>query len=341
MINALLNLYKNSSNKTPLEDFNTECFAGILNMYNDVKKDFITNFLQLPSDDEYTIVTQYKRDLVDYQNCIIDFALIGLKNVCFIENKVESKEGNEQLLRYSLVLREYFPNQEKFLFYCTKHSEPKNLDGEYKAYNFKQFKWFEIAKFLKPYATEYKLIKNYIEFLKRFNMQQDNTVKINNLLALENLTKSIEIVEFHIENSKDEFNKRFYPKIYDRNFNWKQLKENNRFCHLSEFVLKSESNKHSEILYSIQFETLELNTQIYLNANHEQYQLFNNIDISNTDFNLVKYEYGSCIYKTKNLANFLNDENADISIKSWFVKSFDEILDIIKNNIELDWNVKK
>ena len=45
MINALLNLYKNNSNKTPLEDFNTECFSGILNMYNDVKKDFITNNL--------------------------------------------------------------------------------------------------------------------------------------------------------------------------------------------------------------------------------------------------------------------------------------------------------
>ncbi|QCD61108.1 PD-(D/E)XK nuclease family protein [Tenacibaculum maritimum] len=338
MINELFNLYKNNSNKTPLEDFNTECFAGILKLYEEIKVAF-TNFLELPNDN-YKVVTQLKKDLKEYTNCIIDFALIGEENVCFIENKVESKEGVEQLLRYGRVLDLYYTDKKKYLFYCTKYSEPKNLDREYEAYNFKQFKWFEIANFLKPYAAEYKLINNYIEFLKRFNMQQDNTLKINNLLALENLNKSIEIIEFHIENSKDEFNNRFYPKNYDRNFNWKQLKENNRFCHLNEFVLKSESNKYSEILYSIQFETLQLNAQIYLNSDHEQYQLFNNIDINNTDFNLVKYEYGSCIYKTKNLADFLNDENSDKTIKEWFTKSFDELLEIIKSNNELNWNIK-
>jgi len=172
MVNELFNLYKNNSKKTPLEDFNTECFASILNMYPEVKEAFIT-FLRLPIDN-YKVITQLKKDLKGYTNCIIDFALVGEENVCFIENKVESKEGAEQLYRYGQVLDLYYSNKNKYLFYCTKYSEPKNLDGEFKAYNFKQFKWFEVAKFLKPYTTDNILIKNYIGFLKRFNMQQGN-----------------------------------------------------------------------------------------------------------------------------------------------------------------------
>ena len=142
MFDSLLQLYKTNTYKTPLEDFNTECFAGILNMYPKIKNDFIFNFLSLPKDD-YKILTQLKKDLEDYQNCIIDFTLIGNNNVCFIENKVNSREGDIQLFRYKLVLDNYYPNHKKHLFYCTKFSDPKNEDNEFKDYNFQ--KWQDMA----------------------------------------------------------------------------------------------------------------------------------------------------------------------------------------------------
>lgn len=338
MFQDLLKLYKNTSNKTPLEDFNTECFAGILNMYPKIKDDFIFNFLSLPKDD-YKVITQLKKDLEDYQNCIIDFTIIGNNNVCFIENKVNSKEGDIQLFRYKLVLDNYYPNHEKYLFYCTKFSDPKNEDNEFKDYNFKQFKWFEIAKFLRNHKEKNPLVIDYLNFLNQHKMGQDNTFKINNLIVLENLNKTIEIAEFHINNAKEEFDRKFKPAKYDRNYNWSQLKGNNRFSHFSKDVLESDNNVYSEILYSIQFETLELNTQIYLNSEHEQYSLFNIIDIENTDFNLVKYDYGSCIYKVQKLGVFLNDEDSDKTIKEWYVNSFNELIEIIKRS-DLIWNIK-
>jgi len=98
MLLDLIKLYKKQgeSKRTPLEDFNTECFAGILKMYPDIKKAFIYSFLKLPKDN-YRVLTQVRKNLLNRENCIIDLVLESNGHTCFIENKVESKEGWEQL----------------------------------------------------------------------------------------------------------------------------------------------------------------------------------------------------------------------------------------------------
>ncbi|WP_459926603.1 PD-(D/E)XK nuclease family protein [Flavobacterium covae] len=334
----LINLYnKNSnSNKTPLEDFNTECFANILRLFEIVKKDFIYNFLKLP-EDKYVIKTQLKKDLPNNPNCIIDLVFIGNKNICFIENKVESSEGHEQLSRYCKVLDIHFDNLKKYLFYCTKYTDPKNRNKEFKNYNFKQFKWFEIAKFLKKYSNENPIIKDYILFLNHFKMAQDNTFKVENLLTLENMMKTIEIVEFHIDNCKFEFNTFFGYEKYNSNFNWNQLKNHNRISHYNSGILISQSNKYSEVLYSIELGDLTLSTHIYVNSDHEQYEQFKAIDLENFPLKCRVENWGTSIYMKEDLGKFLNNENSDKLIKDWFLNSFEILKTLISNNSQLDW----
>lgn len=312
-----------------------------MHLYPEVLDKFINSFLKLP-DDKYQIKTQLKKGLDGERDCIIDFVLEGEKHVCFTENKIESKEGFDQLERYGKVLNLHYPDHEKYLFYCTKYSEPKNENGELgDGYQFGQFKWYEIAKFLKQFK-ENELIKNYIEFLKTNNMEQDNTFKVHNLLALENLNKSLDIVKFHIDNVREEFNKRFHYEEYNKNFDWDQIRDHKRICRRGLNILSGSG--YSEVLYSIEFETLRLNVQLHVNSSHEKFKEFNEINLTNTSLNKEKWEWGTLectsIYKMKPLGEFLNDENSDTSIKEWFIKSFDELLELMKSNPQLEWNIK-
>jgi len=334
----LINLYtkNNNSNRTPLEDFNTECFANILNLYSDIKTDFISNFLNLPKD-AYLIKTQLKKDLPNSPNCIVDLVFIGTNNICFIENKVESQEGWEQLKRYGEVLDIHYKKSNKYLFYCTKYSDIKNENGEYSKYNFKQIKWFEIANFLIKYQKSNPLINDYIKFLTNYKMAQDNTIKSENLLSMENLLKTIEVAEFHIENCKPEFNKEFGSEKYDRNFNWNQIKTHNRVCHYNSGVLKSNNKEHSEILYCIEFNNLKLRTQIYVNANNIQYQQFKKLNFDKNIFKTYDFGNGFCYYLDTDIGKYLNDINSDKNIKQWFLNSFDIMKNIITIKSNLDW----
>lgn len=334
----LIHLYKKQkdSGKTPLEDFNTEAFANILKMYPDIKDDFLENFLNLPKDN-YFIKTQLKKDLKDDPNCIIDLTFIGNENVCFIENKVESSEGYKQLERYSKVLNEYYSDKIQYLCYCTKYSDPKKFDR----HNFKQFKWYEIANSLKKYRVKYPLINEYLNFLNKYNMEQDNTFRSENFIAMESMSKTLDIMEFHINNCKKEFCDLFGYENFNVNFNWGQIRNNIRFAHYSGGILKSKDPKKSEILYSFQLEDLVLRTHIWLPKDHQFYNEFKEIKFDVNEFKANESEWGYCIYRVEKLGKFLNSDTSDIDIKNWFLDSFDKFKNLMiqNTNEKLQWNI--
>jgi len=344
MFIELINLYKRQkkANRTPLEDFNTECLAGILKMYPDIKKGFTEEFLLLPSDN-YEILTQVRKTLPDKPNCIIDLVIKGDENVCFVENKVESKEGWEQLDRYSEVLKLHYEEYQHFLFYCTKYSDPKNQNKEYNDFNFRQFKWFEIGQFLRPFRQNKPLIKDYLNFLSHYKMSMYTTLQPKHLLAMENLLSTIELIEFYIDNSKDDFEKIFSPEDKKQPMFWNgQLRRFNRFCHYGKDIIQSDSREqYSEVLYSINLDSLKLATHIFVKNNHPQYKDFKRLNDDNKIFKCDVNEKGTVYFIDEDLGKFINDENADKSIKDWFLKSFYLFAKLIKDNSQIIWqNVK-
>lgn len=337
MFQELYKLYKtrNQSNRIPLEDFNTEAFAGILKLHETVADRFYS-FLGLPPDD-YLIKTQafYQHELLD---CFVDLILIGTNNVCFIENKVESSEGFEQLKRYSEVLDREFPNQDKYLIYCTKYSDLKNESGEYNPYNFKQIRWYEIAKILKEFQVQIPLVKDYLKFLTFHKMAQDNTIKVENLLSLENMHKTIEIMQFYLNQSKPDFDALFWTPNRDRNFQWAQINQHNRIAFNSILVLFSKSDKVSEILYSIEFESSQLNVQIYLDKHHEQIETFKNVAKDAEGLSFVELPFGCALIIREDLGKFLNNEDSDKLIRNWFNEQFLKVKDFVEQTSDqLEW----
>jgi len=210
MFTKLLQLFKKNINKTPLEDFTTELLVGVLESDEELRLKFLKDFLNINSD-YCRISTQRKLILEGYPNCIIDILIEGEREICFIENKVNSKEGDNQLAKYSKVLSKFKSDGFKTkLIYCTKNLEHK----KHIEHNFKQVTWREIANFFNQNSTT--LIANlFVKYLNENNMSEDMTIYSKDLITMENFSRVHNLIYQNIENVKLDF----YSKFGKENIN--------------------------------------------------------------------------------------------------------------------------
>jgi len=339
MFNKLLRLYKQNSKKTPLEDYTTEIFVGVLNSDLELKNYFCNDYLKLTSSN-YKISTQKHYYLKNEPKCIVDIVIEGENDICFIENKVNSKEGYNQLERYSKVLDNIKIEKkiETKLCYCTKKYDKK----KFTKHNFKQFKWHNIAMILSKFQKE-KLTQHFIHFLKTNDMANDMIIEATDLITFEKLSKTINLIQRNIQNVRTTFESKFNIS-YDGSKGKKMLDQLNNFdriCITSENIVKD--NGYSEILYG--FETNgKIVIQIYINSNNSYYKKFieilKNIENFNSNFKSEMFDHGSRIYLERNLGEFINDENSENEIKNWFEKGFEIMEDFIKNEKNISWILK-
>ncbi len=328
MIQDLYKLYKKNgySDRIPLEDFNTEVFAGILNLFPEIKQEII-DFLDLPADD-YLVSTQSNYTLPDTQNCIIDLVFLGREHVCFVENKVNSSEGWEQLSRYCQALDLHHKDHKPFLVYCTKFADPKEVF----THNFKQVRWYEIAKRLKKYSETNPTIKDYINFLKIHKMAQDNTFTTDTIVTMENFIKTFEIVGHHVNLSLPVFKKVFnLGKIKKQD----STMSRDRYAYYINNVFK-DASAYTELLYCIHYGTAKLQVQIWVDKKHKNIA---ELELLSQDkFKILKNDIGLLIFKDRPIYDLLNNTNSDEIIKEWFNNTFIEINDFIKATPELEWS---
>lgn len=332
MFNQILRLISKNTNRTPIEDYTTELFVGTLNNDNELKRRFCKDFLRLESND-FTINTQVFYPQENSANCIIDVVIKGENEVCFMENKVNSKEGKLQLDRYSIILNELKNTGVKTkLVYCTKNSDPKTFDQ----HSFFQFKWHDVSEFFKRNSDE-KITNLFINFLKQNNMSIDMTLRGVHLTTLENANNIFSLIDRNIDNVKSEFASTF-GKIKDlrNNAQFKtQIYDYERVCIMATPI--DESKGYSEILYGFEFKG-NLILQIYIDNENEFYNTFVE-EIKKQD--VLKYDifdHGSVLYTDINLGIFLNDEDSENKIKDWFLQGFNLVQDF-KNNTKsrIDW----
>lgn len=338
MFLELIRLHKSSRSPVPLEDFNTEAFAGVLKMYPEVLDQFCNSFLKLP-EDKYLIRTQLRQTISgDDPNCIVDFVLEGENNICFIENKVESSEGYKQLERYIKALKENHPGKKHYLNYCTLYADPKNIQN-FDGFKFEQFRWYEIARFLKQFE-EKPGVQLYLEFLKEYKMNEDYTLKTEDLITMERMRKTLEIALFHLDNVKADFDKKFNMVKTDKNFHWDQLRDHSRLCYYQQDVLVDNNEKASKILYGIDLNKLKLFLHVQVDKGHTQYDDFHKL-LGDPDFIHINLPNNhKALQITSDLGQFLNEPNADGLIARWFKTGFERLQKLISQDQQLSWNLK-
>lgn len=336
MFDNLLKLIKRNSSKTPLEDYTTEILVEILNNLPKLKRSFCSEFLNLKSE-HLIISTQVKYPLKDHQNCIVDIVIKGENEICFIENKVNSKEGFKQLERYSLVLNKFLEEgYSTKLVYCTKNSDPKSITD----HDFTEIKWYNIANFINEKSSE-KLCNLFIDFLKQHGMVHDMNIYSKDIVALENFARVFKLMNVHLERVKNDFSSRF-NNVKDarrgKTFEF-QCENFNRFCIYAENVVKGEG--WSEILYSFDFKGAII-VQIFISDQNPNFNEFKNyIDNSNNNSFLTEYEkdWGLRVYFEENLGRFINSETSESEIEKWFIDKFQKIEQMkIDTNNKVEWN---
>lgn len=335
MLNNIYRLFLQSTNKSPLEDFTTESFVGILNFDECLLNDFCVLFLGLEKE-SFIIKSQVKFSLINDVDCIVDIVIESENQICFIENKVNSKEGFRQLERYCKVLNiRKSEGKKTFLFYCTKKNEKKEISD----HSFKQFRWFELAKFLANHPSENAIKEDFLKFIKLKKMSQDLTLTAKNTFVIENLFEAIELIDGHLERVKPIFIQTFDKnrKIND-GFSTAQIIKHKRLIYFFKEVLGS--NGWSEVKFGFQLTSLKIYCGIWVDKKNSDYSnLKKHILNDKSKFEILDKQNGFGIELSESLAKYINVKDADDKILNWYKDSFKELAQVIENTKMLNWKI--
>lgn len=331
MLTDLYNLFrKSNASSTPLEDFTTECFAGVLSHHTNVLDTF-AEWLRLPKE-RYKVRTQVRYALENDQNCIVDMVLESAGCICFIEVKVHSKEGWRQLERYSNVL-DGIIKKEKFLIYCTKFIDAKTVSG----HNFKQFRWTDIATLLSKSYNEIPLVKDFIHYLKVHDMAQDYDLTTNTVITMQHFMKTYTAIEYHIQQAIPAFNSLFPSARLEKENSLNKIGEFDRIGRVAKRITLDKHN-YSEILYCIHLTTVKMQTQMWFSNTHPQVHQLRKLVEKHAVLKYWQDENGLGIFMDCKLYPFIEDKNADDKIKEWFYGSFQVFQSFIVENEDVDWD---
>lgn len=338
MLNNLYKLFKNNSLKSPLEDFTTEAFVGVLKFDNSLLNDFCVMFLGLEQE-EFSIKTQVKYSLEDDINCIVDIVIESQNQLCFIENKVNSKEGYRQLERYSIVLNLFKSTDKRtYLFYCTKKFEEKKIIE----HKFAQFRWFQLAKFLEKHPSKNPITEDFLKFIKLKKMSQDLTITTKNTFVIENLFETIELINGHLNRAKPLFIQTFKKEANRINdgFSTTQIANHKRLIYYFKEIIGNQSDGWSEIKYGFQLNNLTIYCGIWIDKKNSEYNNFKKHILNNSyEFEVLDNPNGFAIELSESLGKYLNDVDGDEKILDWYKNTFNEFLGLIEDTKHLSWKI--
>lgn len=208
-----------------VEDFFTEIFAHLLSAYPDLCLAWLNQSGALPINENYrhiNIRTQQSFGaLEDHQHSSrpdvvielsesllveavddqrLDEAQIPLTDIVFVESKIGSREGEDQLLRYAEQLSAIPEARLRTLVYITRDYDPKDeaeivsgLGDSGAPIEFVQVRWHEFYRALEDYQStslpESDLIEEVLLFMKQHGMSQTNRLSAADVVALSGMTR--------------------------------------------------------------------------------------------------------------------------------------------------------
>jgi len=334
MLTRLHHLYnkQNRSNKTPLEDFTTEAFVGILETNLDFKKDFLYNFLELP-EGEYGIFTQQS-----YKNCIIDIVIESRRSkiICFIENKVNAREMPEQLIRYGKILDSFkIKDYDTRLIYCTKNYDLKNLE----IHHFKYIRWYQIAERLKSYTSD-SLTNDFYSFLQKNKMAKKQILSNEEFVTIKNMANTIEIINDYLDEAKFYFIKKY--KSPNKGQLNRQLKDWNRWIYSIKGIIKEDGGE-SDFNFGFYFNEPKIYVGIYVDYSVDNYydKIFAKANNFGKFKSVVYGKHGTVISLERGIIDLENNEASKKIVIDWFKESFKTFEEFFMFTNDIPWDIFK
>lgn len=344
MFKSLLSLYQKESKigRTPLEDFVTEIFAKILERNEDFQKRFISH-LGLP-DDDYLVETQKKYFPSNGRICIIDIVLKGKQSgaLCFFESKVNSGEGDDQLVRYLNILNELIlkdtncPEPSKrMLVYCTKNYDPKENSQESALV---QLRWYEIYNMLAPFEED-TYVNDFLKLLEAKGMSQRMVFSAEDFIVYKSIQDSMNLLREHLDKSKLHFANSFNkgkPPI--SGLKLKEVFSQNKVFYRYERVLGGHG--YSDLKFGFDFTLPSIFVDIWVDQTNTNFEKMEGIAHRNS-LSVLKIENGMVIFLHREISDLLNSKEAELVIGNWFKEQFNIFKSYIEDtaNEQVEWNI--
>lgn len=355
LFSRLLNL---NTGSIPLEDFFTELVAYLFSMNKEILYAWLKdlNLLETSAYLDAYVSTQREFEPLDGHRLAsrpdILIELVHTKSqsrsIIFVESKIGSQEGYEQLSRYAEILHGLPGFQHKFLLYITRDFDPKDQIVIFKnipqsTVQFKQLRWHQFYRFLKSQA-DIMLVQEIVTFMDEYRMAHNNQFSSIDVIALANFTKSLKLME---ETMWGEVGQRFEKvlgAIKQKSTALTQVQCHGRYlmtasmpngrwwCGLG-FILKTSQLTDYPIVRLVlevdpnsqrRAEIIEAMKDICEQYGWRGYDLDNSKGWAN-------------IVREKSLQDFLSEEDHVVAIKKFFLQALDELEKIKHQYSQLPW----
>ncbi|ANQ51573.1 PD-(D/E)XK nuclease family protein [Flammeovirga sp. MY04] len=205
---SLFNLFSVKKRK---ENMHSDVIAWLLNPTENhgLNVYFLNNFLKSLDKDSFIeedtlveVFTEYNNDKSN-KNDRIDIVVKTDKLIICIENKIDSFEGESQLLRYRRSINDRFPNHKKIFVYLTPFGDEPLDKNELEFYNLMSY--HKISNLIDKAINDNNLSQSIQVYLYDYNTNlKRNILKTENLnqLAKELYSKHQEVFDF-IANNKN------------------------------------------------------------------------------------------------------------------------------------------
>jgi len=357
LFSRLLNL---NTGNIPQEDFFTELVAYLFETNKEVLYAWLKD-LNLFDTNAYLdthILTQREFEPLpghlsgSRPDIVIELVDDSSCDIIFIENKVGSQEGCDQLLRYAEILHGLPNFRHKFLLYITRDFEPKDKAGIFKnipesTVQFKQLRWHEFYRFLKAQADT-MLAQEIILFMNEKRMAHNNQFSSIDVIALANFTKSLKLMEESMWGKVGQQFKTVLGEIKQQSTALTQLQLHGRYimtasmptgkwwCGLG-FVLRTSN--------LTDYPRVRLMLEVDPKSQHRIEIIDAMKDICKQydwqGYGLNDQQAWSGIVREKSLQDFLSEEDHIVAIEEFFLQALKELDKIQSQYPELPWGIRR
>lgn len=353
LFSRLLNL---NTGNIPLEDFFTELVAYLFSTDKEILYAWLNhlNILDTSIDLDAYVSTQRKFEPLDSHrlgsrpDIVIELADTQRRSIIFIESKIGSQEGDEQLSRYAEILHGIPGFQHKFLLYITRDFDPKAQADVFKTIaqptvQFRQLRWHQFYRFLRTQADT-MLVQEIMIFMSEYRMAHNNQFSSIDVITLANFTKSLELMDETMWGEVSQRFKKVLGAIKQKSTALTQIQWHGRYlmtasmpsgrwwCGLG-FILKTS--------HLTDYPTVRLVLEVDPNS-HRRAEIIEAMKDICEQYGWKGYSLDSSkdwagIVREKSLQDFLSEEDHVVAIKRFFLQALDELEKIKDKYSSLPW----
>ncbi|MFD0828472.1 PD-(D/E)XK nuclease family protein [Neobacillus sp. M.A.Huq-85] len=351
LFNRIYDLLKNKDTHQ-LEDYLTEIISPILQNSKWLFS-FLNNFLQINFNESeinsIQVFTQrtYNKLIwhtVDSRpDIVISFAYKNKEHLLFIENKIGSAEGFDQLTRYADHLREhrksgYFTH----LLYITKHYDPKdsNILDSFNGSGFTQIRWYQVYNWLLQFKADL-YCSQVLDYMEGLELNKSRKFTPIDIYAIQNAQRLQSMLDETLDGKVSVKFSELFGKPKQWSHRTTQLRDNNLY------ILINDQTDWKFIGCGFEFTEEEypfLTVFIEVHPNCGRKEDAKKViqdfcrDTADWIFNPPSdendYFYG---YSAKSLVDFLSNEDHINSIQEYLIEKLEDLYQLKLNNKQLKW----